>query len=134
MYDAGQMKSIEIFLNFPIMDMNMNVLRKDRKNVDESQIARMNAFWGDTSWKSVAYSAEGLLFGEEKVNNETLAYEFRKRLRNAAGFAYVPDPMPMRNSKGAIVYYLFFASPNTTGAKIVTDIFKTYRDKNKQDL
>ena len=26
-YTAGQMKSVEIFLNFPIMDMNMNVLK-----------------------------------------------------------------------------------------------------------
>lgn len=37
--------------------------------------------------------------------------------------------MPMRNSKGAVVYYLYFASPNKTGGKIVTDIFNTHRDK-----
>jgi len=34
----------------------------------------------------------------------------------------------MRNSKGAVVYYLYFASQNDTGNKIVTDIFNTYRD------
>ena len=34
--------------------------------------------------------------------------------------------MPMRNSKGAVVYYLYFASQNETGARIVKDIFDTY--------
>jgi three-Cys-motif partner protein len=129
MYDAGRMKSIEIFLNFPIMDMNMNVLKRNPENADDSQVARMNSFWGDTSWRDAAYSTEGLLFGEEKTDNEAVANAFRDRLRKVADFAYVPDPMPMRNSKGAIVYYLFFASQNTTGAKIVTDIFSTYRDR-----
>ncbi len=44
---AGQMKSVEIFLNF--MDMNMNVLWKNPDNVPPSQLARMDAFWGDRS-------------------------------------------------------------------------------------
>lgn len=35
----------------------------------------------------------------------------------------------MRNSANAIVYYLFFASPNPTGHKIVTDILDSYREK-----
>lgn len=35
----------------------------------------------------------------------------------------------MRNSKGAIVYYLFFASPNEKGGKIVREIFDRYRGK-----
>ena len=34
----------------------------------------------------------------------------------------------MRNTKNAIVYYLFFASPNATGAKIVGEIFERYRN------
>jgi len=132
MRDAGQMKSIEIFLNFPVMDMNMNVLKRNPENVDGGQVARMNSFWGDASWRDAAYSAEGLLFGEEKTDNATVANAFRERLQRVAGFEYVPEPMPMRNSKGAIVYYLFFASPNKTGKKIVTDIFDTYR--NRQDI
>ena len=35
----------------------------------------------------------------------------------------------MRNSKGAVVYYLYFASPNDTGARIVGEIFDTYRTR-----
>jgi three-Cys-motif partner protein len=52
---AGAMKSVEIFLNFPVMDINMNVLKHDQSRVDQEQIDRMNAFWGDESWRDIAY-------------------------------------------------------------------------------
>ena len=130
MYTAGQMRSIEIFLNFPTMDMNMNVLRKDPDKVEPAQIARMNAFWGDDSWRDVAYTKTRGLFDsiEDKTTNRTVAQAFKKRLQNVAGFDYVPDPIPMRNSTGATVYYLFFASPNKTGGKIVKQIFDKFKD------
>lgn len=130
MQAAGQMKSIEIFLNFPVMDMNMNVLWSDPSKVDPEQAARMTAFWGDESWRKAAYNTTGNLFGwEEKADNAEVAEAFRQRLKKVAGFSYVPEPIPMRNTKGAIVYYLFFASQNRTGETIVTDIFNTYRDR-----
>jgi three-Cys-motif partner protein len=127
---AGQERSIEIFLNFMVMDMNMNILKHNRSKVRPDQIERMNAFWGDESWKDDAYERSLGLFGaiEEKSTNETLAGAFRKRLKEVAGFKFVPDPVPMRNTSGAVIYYLFFASPNQTGAKIVTEIFDTYRN------
>lgn len=52
---AGRMQSVEIFLNFPVMDINMNVLKHDQSKVDQEDIARMNAYWGDESWREVAY-------------------------------------------------------------------------------
>jgi three-Cys-motif partner protein len=122
---AGQMKSIDIFLNFPVADINRNVLWHDRDNVDDDQIARMNAFWGDDSWKKVVYEKEGNLFGyEEKADNVTIVKAFQKRLKEVAGFSKVPDPIPMRNSNSATVYYLFFASQKPVAADIVKDIFK----------
>lgn len=130
MYTAGQMKTIEIFLNFPVMDMNMNVLHRNQRKVDQTQIARMDAFWGDGSWRDAAYSKTPGLFDdiEEKTSNDAVAHAFKKRLKDVAGFAFVPDPIPMRNTTGATVYYLFFASPNKTGGKIVNDIFKKYKN------
>jgi three-Cys-motif partner protein len=128
---AGKMKSIEVFYNFMIMDANMNVFWRDRSKVAPAQIARMKAVWGDDSWPSAAYQKTRDLFGdvEEKATNRDIAVAFRDRLKNVAGFKYVPDPMPMRNSKGAVVYYLFFASQNKTGESIVQDIFNAYRNK-----
>jgi three-Cys-motif partner protein len=128
---AGQMKSVEVFYNFMIMDANMNVFMKDPSRVPPAQAARMDAVWGDESWRSTAYRTEPGLFGdmEEKETNDDIAEAFRSRLRKVAGFACVPAPIPMRNSKGAVVYYLYFASPNDTGARIVTDIFDRYRNE-----
>jgi three-Cys-motif partner protein len=128
---AGQSRAVEIFLNFSVMDMNMNVLWGSPEKVSKDQVARMDVFWGDGSWRQAAYRKTKGLFGtvEEKTSNEAVAEVYRQRLKKVAGFEYVPPPMPMRNSQGAIVYYLFFASPNKTGNKIVQDIFAKYRDR-----
>lgn len=125
---AGQMRSIELFYNFMIMDANMNVLWHDPHGVDERQVQRMNRIWGDTSWRDAAYRREKTLFDEElvKEGNSAIAEAFRCRLSEAAGFQFVPPPLPMRNSKGAVVYYLFFASQNEIGKKIVSEIFNSY--------
>lgn len=128
---AGKMRCVEIFLNFMVMDMNMNVLWKNPEGVAPAQILRMNQFWGDDSWRKAAYREEMDLFGprEEKTTNDDVAEAYRERLKKVAGFKYVPKPMPMRNSSGATIYYLFFASPNVTGGKIVEDIFERYRQR-----
>ncbi len=128
---AGEMRSVEIFYNFMLMDANMNVLWRQPDSVSPRQIARMDAVWGDRSWQKVAYETTPGLFGDivEKASNEAVAQAFRRRLKDVAGFEFVPDPMPMRNSAGSIIYYLFFASPNRTGQKIVRDIFEKYRSK-----
>lgn len=131
MYAAGKSETIEIFLNFPVMDMNRNVLLGNPEKVDKTQIERMNAFWGDGSWREAAYQEQLGLFEtmKEKTSNQIIAEAFRKRLRDVAGFSYVPEPIPMRNKKGATIYYLFFASPNKTGHNIVKDIFEKYKNK-----
>ena len=130
---AGQMKTIDLFLNFPVADMNRNVLWRDPEAVDASQITRMNSFWGDDSWHGIAYQTTGNLFGfPEKEPNEVVAEAFQRRLQEVAGFQRVPAPLPMKNSKGAIVYYLFFASQKDTAEHIVRDIFKKYGAKEGQ--
>lgn len=130
--EAGQMRSIEIFLNFPIHDMNRNVFLLDTTKMDDRQIARMDTFWGDSSWRSIMYAAQEHLFGTEEIKigtNDDIAAAFRERLRDVAGFSYVPEPVVMRNSTRAMLYYLFFASQNNTGEKIVNEIFDKYRPK-----
>jgi three-Cys-motif partner protein len=128
----GQMRSVEIFYNFMIMDANRNVLWRDHDRVPIERLAKMDAVWGDRSWVNELYrpASQGDLFGEpapEKVPNEDVAEAFRRRLQTRAGFKFVPAPIPMKNSKNATVYYLFFASHNATGGGIVEDIFKKYR-------
>jgi len=128
---AGGLGTIDIFINFSIMDMNMNVLRLDPENVEEREIQRMNLFWGDESWKNIAYDTNRNLFGyPEKVRNEDIKNAYRKRLREVAGFLYVPEPIAMCNSTNTIIYYLFFASSQLVARKIIEDIFNKYRRGN----
>jgi three-Cys-motif partner protein len=65
---------------------------------------------------------------EEKNSNEIVVSAYCERLKKIAGFKYVAEPLPMRNTRGAVVYYLLFASPNATGNKIVEHIFNKYRN------
>ena len=126
--EAGKSRSIELFINFPIQDINRNVLRGNRDERDPIQEKRMTLFWGDDSWKKDTLHPVSTLFGdvEEKVTNEELASAFRDRLKKVAGFSAVPMPCAMRNKNRAIVYYLFFAAHKDVAGRIVSHIFKEF--------
>ena len=134
--EAAKLRTTEIFLNFPIMDMNRNVLHKDLLSADPEQIERMNRFCGSAEWQKILYKEDMQmgLFGDTyrtKIvdSNIKLGDWFRaERLKKAAGFKFVPEPVLMRNSKGGPLFFLFFASHNETGKKIVSDIFSKYRE------
>jgi three-Cys-motif partner protein len=132
--EAGSMGTLDIFLNFPIHDINRTVLFHDREKVTAANIARMNAYWGDESWSEIAYEeSDQDLFGNtdfEKISNEKLTDAFRRRLATVAGFKKVPKPLAMRNSKGATVYYLFFASQKGTAEDIVKYVFEKFGQTN----
>lgn len=129
---AAELTTVEIFINFPVHDINRNVLVRDPNKMEAKQIRRMDDFWGDNSWREVAYATTANLFGyEEKVcTNDQLAQAYRERLHEVAGFAHVPEPVYMRNSNRAGLYYLFFASQKPVAADIVNDIFSSYRAEN----
>lgn len=135
---AGVMRSIEIFLNFPVADINRNAKRARIEDVAPEHRIRMTALWGDESWHSAMFAPSkqasffDLLGGPEsadleKASNDTLAAAFQERLKSVGGFSFVPTPVPMRNSRNAVVYYLFFAGNNSTGYKIANHIFGKYR-------
>lgn len=126
---AGQMDTIDLINNFPVADMNRNVFWRNHKGVDASDIERMNRFWGDDSWKELVWSQVPNLFGdddwmEKTGSNNTIAEGFRKRLETLAGFKCVPEPLAMKNSKGATVYYLYFASQKDVARKVANHLFK----------
>ena len=129
---AGKLGTVEIFLNFPTLDMDRNVLWSDPSGVAAADIDRMNSFWGDDTWKGAAYepSNQLSLFGTDETRKapaDAIVRVYQQRLKEEAGFVYVPDPLPMRNSRGRVIYYLLFASRNQVGRKIVEYIFGKYR-------
>jgi three-Cys-motif partner protein len=129
---AGQSNAIDMFLNFPVMDINRNAVWKNPEQVSHDGLGRMTRFWGDESWKQVAYAESpqhNLFSGPDliKQGNDAIVAAFRERLKKVAGFSFVPEPLPMRNSNKAVVYYLFFASQKPVAEKIIDDIFKRYK-------
>ena len=131
----GKEKGVEIFFNFMIVDVNRNVLWKDPTKVRASQRAKMLRAWGG-DWTKDLYKeipATPSLFDEaeteptlKKVTNMRVAEVMREKLQKA-GFTFVPPPIPMRNSRRATIYYLYFASHNETGASIVEQVFAKFR-------
>lgn len=142
METAGRMKTIEIFLNFPMLDMNRNALLLDPSKAKPEQLARMTRFWGDESWRDIVYESYGSddffkLEYKRRTSRSALVEAFRQRLKDVAGFKYVPEPVVMRshgNNRGQVYYYLFFASPNETANKIVSDVFDRYRARDQNTL
>ena len=129
---AGKSQAIDMFLNFPVMDMNRNAIWHHPEKVPQDGIERMNKFWGDDLWRSAAYvesKQQSLFFEPDKIkqSNDVIVEVFRERLKKVAGFGFVPEPLPMRNSRKAVVYYLFLASPKAVAEKIITDIFNKHR-------
>ena len=66
---AGQSRAIDMFLNFPVMDMNRNAIWRNPSAVPQDGIDRMNSFWGDESWREAAYAEhpQGNLFGAPDI-------------------------------------------------------------------
>jgi three-Cys-motif partner protein len=128
---AGHMNTIDMFLNFPIMDINRNALRRNKTAVTAFNVERMNRFWGDESWREIGYEKQPTLFGdvEEKVTNEHVVRAYIERLLAVAKFSHVAKPLPIRCRGGPVLYYLIFASQQPVAEDIVKDIFNYYEKR-----
>jgi three-Cys-motif partner protein len=124
---AGSMGTIDAFINFPTHDIQRNVLRNDPAKIVAQQAADMTQTWGDESWRPVAYAAQRTLFGdwEKKQPIDALLSAYRERLISEAGFKHASEPLAMRNSRGAILYHLFFATQQPLALRIANDILKS---------
>ena len=89
---AGQSKAVDMFLNFPVMDMNRNAIWRNPEEVPQAGLDRMNRFWGDESWRQAASeeSRQGNFFGPElvKQDNERIVAAFRARLQDPRGLRF----------------------------------------------
>jgi three-Cys-motif partner protein len=126
----GQTRTMDVYLNFPLMDINRNAARKVIELSDPNQGEKLTRIWGDDSWKELAYTVQDRLFDEPILvkikGNETLKIGFMDRLKNKAGFSFVPEPILMRNQQGGPLYFLFFASHKPVAQTIAQDIFRKW--------
>ena len=112
---------VDIMINFPIMDINRNYGPIDPSAVPKED-PRMDIFWGDDSWRTSMYKETGLLNLPEKVSPNDLVNVYCERLKEEAGFVYVPKPAKLTNTKNAPLYYFCFATHNNIANKVMTHL------------
>ncbi len=56
----------------------------------------------------------------------------RRRLKEVARFAHVPEPLALRDRVGRIVSHLFFAARNDTANTVVEEVFARHRDRDSR--
>jgi three-Cys-motif partner protein len=124
-------RTMDLFINFPLMDINRNAALKTLEVSNPIEGRRFTKLWGDQSWKRLAYVEQRRLFEEsvliKKIKaNETIKNGFLARLREKAGFPFLAEPILMRNTAGGPLYFLFFASHQRVAQKIAQDIFEKW--------
>ena len=121
----GETKAIEVFINFPV-GMAVQRLLKRRGDFTGKERNRLDRYFGTSEWFDLLYQKHEGLFGESVVKDtnagDTLVRWYRKRLKEA--FGYVSSAREIQNQIGRPLYYLIFAGPNKTGARIANNVLK----------
>jgi len=130
----GKTRTMDVFLNFPLMDINRNAALKMLEASNPEEGIRLTKIWGDESWKHLAYVEQSDLFSSSVLikkdeGNEILKRGFRERLKQVAGFSFVPEPILMKNTKGGHLYFLFFASHQPVAQNIAEAILRKWGAK-----
>lgn len=116
-------KAIEVIVNFPVGMALQRLLQRDGKISPERQDL-LDEFLGSPEWRSVVYETQPTLFGMETYktgdSGDKLAKWYADRMKSLFGFGC--PPRLIRNAHGGHLYYLIFAGPNKTGAKIAEEV------------
>jgi three-Cys-motif partner protein len=121
----GETGAIEVFINFPVGMAIQRLLKRSGQFTDQER-KKLDEYFGTTEWFDLLYRHEQDLMGDnvEKIadSGDVLVRWYRKRLKEI--FGYVSAAREIRNTKGRPLYYLIFAGPSRTGARIAEDILR----------
>lgn len=111
--------TMEVVINFPLA-MAINRLITRSGDVRERWSDQLTACFGTHEWRTIAYSREVDLFGNEvtkKKNDvaEKLLDLYVGRLKTL--FPFVATPHLIRNTRNTPLYYLIWAGPHKLGLK-----------------
>lgn len=124
-HNIGQTKAIEIILNLPVGMAIQRLLPKSGQ-FSEDRKRMLTNYFGSPDWEKIVYEDQSGLFGEQRMKKSDagpeLARWYQKRLKQAYG--YSSKPRLITNTQGSHLYYLLWAGPNKTGARIASDVLK----------
>lgn len=116
-------RAIEAFLNFPV-GMSIQRLLKRSGVFSDRERRKLDEYLDDPEWFNLVYSESPGLFGpiqkKEHDAERRLVEWYRDRLKQA--FGYASSPHLVVNSHGGHLYFLIFAGPNETGARIASHV------------
>ena len=123
--EIAKTKAIEVFVNFPV-GMAIQRLLKRSGQFTEKERAKLDEYFGTDEWFDLLYYNDHDLFGDSvtKIQNsgDVLVKWYRKRLEQV--FTHVSTAREIQSTSGRPLYYLIFAGPNATGARIANDVLK----------
>ena len=123
--EIGKTGVIEVLINSPV-GMAIQRLLKRRGEFSPKQREKLDTYFGTSEWFDLLYRTQEGLFGEqiakEDRSGDVLVKWYRERLK--AVFGYVTAAREVQTASGRPLYYLIFAGPNKTGAKIADDVLR----------
>jgi len=124
-HGIGQTKAIEIILNLPVGMAIQRLLPKSGQFSEDRKLM-LTEYFGSSDWEKIVYEDQTGLFGEQRIKKrdagQQLAKWYQRRLKQAYG--YSSKPRLITNTQGSHLYYLLWAGPNQTGARIASDVLK----------
>ena len=122
----AQTQAVDLWILFPAMAVN-RLLYKDGK-IPEKLCEKLDKTLGTTKWKEVFYQEKQQLslFDKNSEIEKAASFEEIKRFYlerlNEAFPGAACNPLPLRNSKNSILFYLFFVVSNPRGKNIALRI------------
>lgn len=129
----GHTRSADVVINFPIMDINRNSVRRVEADIPDGGAARMTRLWGGEEWRDEFYGLHPNLsmWGDQPkiktVTSDEIANSYRNRLLTKGGYTHATTPLLMRNKQNAPLYYILMASNNSTAVDIMNSIQNKYK-------
>ena len=121
----GKTKAIEVVINFPV-GMAIQRSLKNRGIFTNRERLKLDEYFGTEEWFPLLYRKNESLFGDSysKVSEagDTLVKWYCERLKEQ--FGYVAPPREIQTPDGHPLYYLIWAGPNETGAKIASHVLQ----------
>ena len=119
----GATGAIEVLINFPV-GMAIQRLLKRSGEFNKKERKKLNRYFGTEEWYDLLYRREADLLGDHRAkvqqSSDVLVRWYRDRLKNV--FGHVSDAREIQDTLGRPLYYLIFAGPNETGARIANNV------------
>ena len=123
--EIGNIQTMEVLINFPVGMAIQRLLKRSGKFTDRER-ARLDSYFGTSEWFDLLYEKTSDLFGDQvdKLDHsgDVLVKWYRNRLKSV--FGYVTEAREVQTDSGRPLYYLIFAGPNETGARIANDVLR----------